>query len=331
MDPSDFAQVAQDEARKVWRYRLEWQENPQRIGQVFDKWKSNLVYWLFFEGRAQDRLIQEQKSQSHASSMDWNLKDRILRDIEKGLSCVPRDQWKRKAMETLADKHQADYDRKSFDDPLGVAVQQTLGIGLGFNFDHDQPLDKGQRPSLRRLQARAAKSAIRRVQQLYDPQRARNELDEVSDLEKRNAVATEMRMRAEEEIKFLAERMTELLPPPSDTSDEFKDRTVVKRFQQRKEPSGWVRVNSHEYRPIFDDSYDAVKSVEQDITDFESEAKDGDVLEEMNAHSATQGKRKDTSMSNSNDNEFVQAFLEQKQANVPDVDEDDDNTQILLT
>ena len=328
MDANEFQKATQDESRRTWRYRLEWQENPQRIGQAFSKWKSNLVYWLFFEGRAQDQLIQEQqrKLETSGSSIDWNIKDRILQEVGKGLPYVPRDEWKRNAMERVAEKHQADYDRKSFDDPLGVAVQQTLGIGLGFNFEHDKPLQKGQQPSLRRLQARVAKSAILRVQQLYDPQLAQQELAAMSDADQRNAKAKEMRKKAREEIDFLAKRMTELLPPPSDMSDAFKDRTVVKRYQQRKEPSGWVRVNSHEYRPVFDDAASAVKSVEEDIMNFHSKAKEGESSIKAKDHCISRGKSTDNSKSYELDDGFVEAFLENRRGDLPNEDEDDDYT-----
>ena len=333
-DPNEYQKAAQDESRRMWRYRVEWQENPQRIGQAFNRWKSNLVYWLFFEGRAQDKLVQEQRSQLQSSSVstDWSIKDRILREIEKGLPYVPQDQWKRNAMERVAEKHQADYDRNSFDDPLGVAVQQTLGIGLGFNFEHDQPLEKGQQPSLRRLQARAAKSAIRRVQELYNPQLAKQELADMSDPDQRNAKAKEMRKKAQEEVDFLGRRMAELLPPPSDMSDAFRDRTVVKRYQQRKEPSSWIRVNSHEYRPVFDDPASAVKSVEEDIMNFDSKPKVGQLFIKPKDKRVSGGKSSENNTSNEHDDEFLEAFLENQRGDLPDVDDDDDDyTHLLLT
>jgi len=330
MSPTDFEKVTHDESRKTWRYRLEWQEKPQRIGQALNKWRSNLAYWLFLEGRTQDQLVQEQQVQREKShnSADWSLLDRLSRGAGYGRSFVPQNEWKQNAMSRVADQHQTDYDRKSFEDPLGVAVQQTFGIGLGFNYDHDQPLKKGEQPSLRRLQARAAKSAIRRAQQLYDPQRAKNELDNIVNTEERNARAAEMRKSAEEEMNFLAKRLSELVPPPSEKSIEFKDRTAVKRFQQRRQPSGWIRVNSHEYRPLFDDPEDAVNSVEQDIMNFESQSEAN--LMESDVHTRLDDKDQDVANVDVNDDEFVEAFVRQ-QANLSNLDEDDDYTQITLT
>ena len=51
-------------------------------------------------------------------------------------------------------------------DPLGIALQQTFGIGLSLDFDHNSKLNEGERPSIHRLRARAAKSAIRRYNQI---------------------------------------------------------------------------------------------------------------------------------------------------------------------
>ena len=65
---------------------------------------------------------------------------------------------------------------------MGVTVQQTFGIRLGFNFDYDMPLEPGERPTLRRLQARAVKSAIRRVKELYDAEEAAVTLDKIEDV-----------------------------------------------------------------------------------------------------------------------------------------------------
>lgn len=271
MDSADFFSATQDTSRIKWRYFLEWQENPQRLGQVFQKWRSNLAYWIFLEGRGEDILIQSRKKEIEraASSQKWHLRRRFLEDKEQGKSFLPQSQWLQNASETIAAKHQADYDHKTFEDPLGIALQQTLGIGLGFQFDHDKPLKQGEKPSLLRLQARAAKSAIRRVQQLYDADLAREELNAISDANKRSKRASEMRKETEEEIEHLAQRMLDLVPPLDPSATEFSGRSMMKRFQQRK-VSRWVKVNSHEMRPLYEDPEDAVKSIEEDIANFEA-------------------------------------------------------------
>jgi hypothetical protein len=70
----------------------------------------------------------------------------------------------------------------------------------------------GSRPSTRRLQARAAKSAIRRVQQLYDPERTRLELEAIADPDERKRRAVELRHEAEEEVRYMADRLSALIP-----------------------------------------------------------------------------------------------------------------------
>ena len=43
-----------------------------------------------------------------------------------------------------------------------------MGIGLSFDYDHSSPLKKGEEPSVHRLRARAAKSAIKRLNEIPD-------------------------------------------------------------------------------------------------------------------------------------------------------------------
>jgi hypothetical protein len=57
-------------------------------------------------------------------------------------------------------KHQKSYESKELDDVLGVAVQQTFGLGLSYDFDHfDTPANEKD-VSIHQLRARMAKSAI---------------------------------------------------------------------------------------------------------------------------------------------------------------------------
>ena len=67
-------------------------------------------------------------------------------------------------------------------------------------------------PSIRRLQARAAKSAIRRVNDIYNANQAATELNKITDPMKRQQRATVLRLEAEVEVKKLADMLTELVP-----------------------------------------------------------------------------------------------------------------------
>jgi hypothetical protein len=199
--------------RKKWRLRVEWRKN-RRLSRTVKSLVDSFAYWLIGEGQVED--VNRRKIQESMPPPTSPLIDRIQADIRNGRERQSRDKWKSVAMTHMARIHQADYERNgavSADDPLGVAVQQTFGIGLGFRFDHTSPLKEGQQPSLRRLQARAAKSAIRRVQELYDAQRQNEEesdrpddgLDGEAKLERR-------REEIEEEKKLLARRLTDLIP-----------------------------------------------------------------------------------------------------------------------
>lgn len=124
---------------------------------------------------------------------------------------------------------------------MGVAVHQTFGIGLGFNFDHMSKLKENEYPSTRRLQARAAKSAIRRAQDIYDSVGAKSKLDEIEDPEERRQQAVQMRQETEDEISFLAERLSQLIP--TDLSLDDRRNTRIQQYA----PTDYVKTSSNEY------------------------------------------------------------------------------------
>jgi hypothetical protein len=127
-------------------------------------------------------------------------------------------------------------------DPLGVAIHQTFGIGLGFNFDHMSELKESQVPSTRRLQARAAKSAIKRAQDIFDTQAARKTLDEkIQDPVERNKKASQLRKQAEQEIQYLAKRLTELVP--TDLSLDSPQDEKIQQYELRT----FSRISRYEY------------------------------------------------------------------------------------
>jgi hypothetical protein len=195
--------------RTKWRLRVEWRKN-RRLSRTVKSLVDSLAYWLIVEGQVKDK--SRRKVHESVPPPTSPLIDRIQAEIRNSRERPSRDKWKSVAMTHMARIHQADYERNgafSADDPLGVAVQQTFGIGLGFKFDHTAPLKEGQRPSPRRLQARAAKSAIRRVQELYD---AQQENEEESDRLHDEAKTKRRQEEIEEEKKLLARRLTDLIP-----------------------------------------------------------------------------------------------------------------------
>ncbi|CAJ1930277.1 unnamed protein product [Cylindrotheca closterium] len=227
------------EQRMKWRYRIEWREE-KRLKPLLKEWISGLEYWLFIKGTVREKLenerIEKLKADLKKGNMVW---EKVHAD---SFPMSNRQRWKTDAMDRIAKKHQEDYDNNTFEDPLGVAVQQALGIGLGFNFDHSRPLEPGEKPSIRRLQARAAKSAVRRVQELYNAEAASEKLDQIEDPDERDRMAKAFREKTEIDIKYLANRLTELIP--NSYSGEFDDFGEIEQFRDTRR---YKRASSHEY------------------------------------------------------------------------------------
>ena len=96
-------------------------------------------------------------------------------------------------------------------DPLGIALQQTLGIGMSLDFDHDSVLSKGEMPSLHRLRARMIKSAIRRTNHLIFKE-GKEKIDTIKNPKERLEVTLRIANEAEEEIKSMKETIISLIP-----------------------------------------------------------------------------------------------------------------------
>lgn len=94
---------------------------------------------------------------------------------------------------------------------MGVAVQQTMGIGLSFDFDHATPLKKDEEPSVHRLRARAAKSAIKRLNEI--PDEIEKKVQNIDSLEEQ--VKEGIRLAEESnkhELRHLANELITLIP-----------------------------------------------------------------------------------------------------------------------
>jgi hypothetical protein len=196
-------------------------------------------------------------------------------------------------------------------DPLGVAVQQTFGIGLGYNFDHTRMLEKDEQPTIRRLQARAAKSAIKRVQKVYDAEAARDELDGISDSKERGKKALELRKRTDDEIKYLAKRLTELVP--MGLSEDFQETTRVQQFRQKN----YVKTSSHEY--VMQDPLESAYATEDLFQDTGASTVDAEAVNTTEAEATPSPDQED---------EFIEAYVEQMKSFGDD--DDDDDIKIML-
>jgi len=171
-----------------------------------DDWKKQPIRFDDFSTEGTHFSIKafgkKQKTMSHKADND----DSILHAdaIAESLSLIFRDRDAaiHNATQARFDKHQESYDTKTLDDVLGVAVQQTFGIGLSYDFDHfDSPPD-GKEISIHQLRTCMAKSAIRRKRELDGAEE--KELDVLYRLKENGATATNKDM-AEKEMKSVEE------------------------------------------------------------------------------------------------------------------------------
>mmetsp|Transcript_16625 Transcript_16625/g.34703 ORF Transcript_16625/g.34703 Transcript_16625/m.34703 type:complete len:828 (+) Transcript_16625:157-2640(+) len=203
----------------AWRYSLRWRP-PQRLATSKSIIYDDIAYRCLVKGTAVDILVK-------LSTPEFD-DDAFEKSLKRKQPSKDRDNWKTRAMDFQAKKHQKNYESGNMDDALGVAVWRAFGIGIGFNFEHMKELEEGQEPSPRRLQARAAKSAVRRYSQLHREEKAMIKHNESLDPEERDyEKIEEAKKQFDEEIKYLAGRLTDLIPTSSNL-DEFGEMNVAK-------------------------------------------------------------------------------------------------------
>jgi hypothetical protein len=109
------------------------------------------------------------------------------------------------------------------------------------------PLAPGEHVSMRRLHARAAKSAIRRATQIFDSDRINEALVGIEDTAERQKITEQLKRDAKAEITLLGQRLIELLPP-------FEPGEVSRRKAQMKDSYRYVKVSDHEMLIIENDN-----------------------------------------------------------------------------
>lgn len=106
------------EQRLLWRYKFTWRE-PQRIRVTLDQWRRGFLYWLLFSGSVEEKLRKEYRSkrQSETKSRGLTVLQRVAEERAKNPNApMPdRTQWKKNAMDKVAQKHQDDYALKTFE------------------------------------------------------------------------------------------------------------------------------------------------------------------------------------------------------------------------
>lgn len=333
------------ESRYKWRHRLRWRE-PERIQAIMERTTGSWFYWLVIAGSVEDKLEKESiaKLKEKNSAQGVKLWDMARADIESNpFAPVPdRDLWKKDAMANVAKFHQSDYDKKSFTDPLGVAVQQRLGIGLRFMDDHTRRLKKEEKVSTRRLQARAGKSAVARANDLY---RERNEItagivENVKDPVERQKQIDQVREKVEEEVAYLAQRLTELIPTEADPSDGpgLKLQNYI--------PNSTMEVGGQKLKFILpSDRSNTVEALLRQFADksgttsADNHPGPGESIEVIPLEDEEESGKDDSNTNDKNDtlqpdekrDEFVESYLKQKfgGGKKNDDDSDDDDTGIV--
>lgn len=144
------------------RYRLQWRE-PRRLLSSFRLLARKFTLFIFTGWGEDASIVKDLKATPHLLRL-------IAKEMDedKHYQKENREDWIPKATLKVSAIHQENYDSNTFEDPLGIAFHRTFGIGLSFDFDHDTKLEDGEMPSVHRLRARAAKSAIKRYHQLPD-------------------------------------------------------------------------------------------------------------------------------------------------------------------
>jgi len=222
-----------DERRKrfKWRAWLRWRK-PERIRRVLrtilrddfilrgfgkkGRYDSNLFESLEEDDDTDGGIFPRSTTESRLPILQ-----QYALDEERGnyKTKVDRMDWITHANERMQKIHQRSYEKKDFDDYLGIAVQQTLDLGLDFDFDHDTRLKEGEEPSLHRLRARAAKSAVRWYNSI--PDRAQEYLDSIEDLDERKTAGDELAERAGEKVESVVETLFSLIPTNAASPKEF--------------------------------------------------------------------------------------------------------------
>ena len=129
MDPNDAEErLSRDPSLQQWRYRLAWRE-PKRIRVTWEEWKRRFWYWFFFAGSVQDQLQQETQRhrRNEARRSGETIWERLAKEKKQNVDEPRPDRtvWKEQAMKRLADKHERDYEKKTFAVCISVVAYVT--------------------------------------------------------------------------------------------------------------------------------------------------------------------------------------------------------------
>ncbi|KAL3823685.1 hypothetical protein ACHAXA_007256 [Cyclostephanos tholiformis] len=300
--------------RVQWRYRLRWR-TPQRLGQMLLAWRN-----YFFTGHVPLLLEMDEWNIGRIRFDDFSTEGapysmrgaptvveegRSLADtmpdvdaIAESLSLIFRDREAAIHNATLARsiKHQESYDTKTLDDVLGVAIHQTFGIGLSYDFDHfDTPPDDKE-ISIHQLRARMAKSAVRRKRELDDVimkqldvlRRLKENVvtasnEEVAEREMKS-VEQDIRDRHADEVNRMRDALRTMIPTNADAptgTERYDSPIMVAEYVDLKAA---IPTGRGELKVMKESSPDSLSKIEEYVRrDFGDEAADAYRREEMAA------------------------------------------------
>jgi hypothetical protein len=205
------------------RYRIRWRQS-RRISSFVRSLVKDFTVYIFSGWGDSSAILKE------------TTKPTILKLIERELGddlVLPSNTSRTKRLENAEENmrhiHKTNYDKKIFNDPLGIAFQQTFGIGLSFDFDHDSLLKSGEHPSVHRLRARCAKSAIKHYHEIPNLVRLEmSSLDLASPLSK--TILDKEICRRRYQLKLSALKLMKLIPinAASPTGKDFDILTMKK-------------------------------------------------------------------------------------------------------
>lgn len=135
-DADAFEKGLNDKSRYKWRYKLDWRE-PKRVSDVIQTMQRNLIQWYFgdWDVAANNGLQVDDKGYglplwNEEKQEDLEEEPMILRLVGEEMERTPnkprpdRSTWIPYAVKRKAQKHQADYESKTFE----VSVIKALSI-----------------------------------------------------------------------------------------------------------------------------------------------------------------------------------------------------------
>ena len=293
-----------------WRYQLRWR-TPKRIAETVRSWMNYFLTghapllsmndWkdqpLRFDDFATEGAISLFNDRRKTNNKD-NGQDNDLTpyadSITESLSLIfrDRDAAVQNATKARYEKHQESYDTKTLDDVLGIAVQQTFGIGLSYDFDHFDAPDGSKDISIHQMRARMAKSAVRKKRELDRKmkeelevlQRLRNNVvtpksKDVAEDEMK-VVESEIRNRSINEIDSMKTAMLNMIPTnalaPAGT-EKYESPIMVAEYVNLTAP-----VENREFTATVESAPDSLSMIEEYVRrDFGDEAADAYRQEEI--------------------------------------------------